>query len=400
MAIELGRESNQGLRRSVEEGKAYYRPELDALRFLAFLCVFSFHRMDYVPTDPVRNAWLFRIGNVGPLGVPVFFLLSAFLITELLLREREKIGRIDIQAFYVRRILRIWPLYFVAFFGLALLNHFVPGVGTDDPIAWLAFTFFTGNWYILHHGWIAGSVDPLWSISVEEQFYIVIPVLAAFLGRRAVSVVSYLLLGVAYVTVLIYAMHPTTGDNGEWTNSFLQFQFFAAGTLIALLLRGRLVRMPVWMRGAGFILGFACWFTAMIRFKVQSWEPHPTVTGAVIGWLLVLAGAVIFFLSTLGTPAHWVPRWLAYLGRISYGLYLVHSLVFFLTFQKAMPYLRRQFPAVVLPAAIRDWVWTVVVLALSIALASLSFHYFERPFLRLKKRFTFVAAREEAAPAA
>ncbi|MGZ5148312.1 MAG: hypothetical protein ACXWCP_32660, partial [Burkholderiales bacterium] len=85
---------------------------------------------------------------------------------------------------------------------------------------------------------------------------------------------------------------------------------------------------------------------------------------------------------------------------ISYGLYLVHSLVFFLTFQKAMPFLRRQFPAVVLPAAIRDWVWTVAVLALSIALASLSFHYFERPFLRLKKRFTFVAAREEADPAA
>jgi peptidoglycan/LPS O-acetylase OafA/YrhL len=133
---------------------------------------------------------------------------------------------------------------------------------------------------------------------------------------------------------------------------------------------------------------------------VQSWEPHPTVAGAVIGWLLVLAGAVILFLSALGTPTRWVPRWLAYLGRISYGLYLVHSLVFFLTFQKAVPYLRKQLPAVVLPAAIRDWVWTLVVLAVSIALASLSFHFFERPFLRLKKRFTFVAAREEAAPTA
>ncbi len=400
MAIQEERNSIRTGRKSVEEGKACYRPELDALRFFAFLCVFSFHRMDYVPTDPVRNPWLFKIGNIGPFGVPVFFLLSAFLITELLLREREKTGRIHIQAFYVRRILRIWPLYFVAFFGLALLNHFLPGVGTDDPLAWLAFTFFTGNWYILHHGWIAGSVDPLWSISVEEQFYIAIPVLAAFVGRRAVAIVSYLLLGVAYLTVLLYAMHPTTGDNGEWTNSFLQFQFFAAGTLTALLLRGRLIRVPVWMRAAGFVLGFACWFTALIRFKVQSWEPHPTVPGALIGWLLVLAGAVIFFVSALGTPARLVPWWLAYLGRISYGLYLVHSLVFFLTFEKAVPYLRKQLPGVVLPAAIRDWVWTVVVLAVSIALASLSFHYFERPFLRLKKRFTFVAAREEAAPSA
>ncbi len=62
----------------------------------------------------------------------MFFLLSAFLITELLLRERERTGQIHIKAFYIRRILRIWPLYFVAFYGLALLNHFVPGVGTGD----------------------------------------------------------------------------------------------------------------------------------------------------------------------------------------------------------------------------------------------------------------------------
>jgi peptidoglycan/LPS O-acetylase OafA/YrhL len=385
---------------SSPEKNAYYRPELDALRFFAFLCVFTFHRMDYVPTDPVHHPWLFQIGNVGPFGVPVFFLLSAFLITELLLRERERTGKIHIKAFYMRRILRIWPLYFVAFFGLALLNHFVPGVGTSDPLAWLAFTFFTGNWYILHHGWIAGSVDPLWSISVEEQFYIVIPMLAAFAGRCAIAIVSCLLLALAYVTVLLYALHPTSGDNGEWTNSFVQFQFFCAGTLLALLLRGRLIRLPVPMRIVGFLLAFGCWFTAVLRFKVQSWESHPTPVGALLGWVLVLAGAVIFFLSALGTPSRFIPRWLSYLGRISYGLYLVHSLIFFLTFEKAVPYLRRALPALVLPAPIRDPVWTLVVLLLSIAIASLSFHYFERPFLRLKKRFTFVAAREEVAPSA
>jgi peptidoglycan/LPS O-acetylase OafA/YrhL len=379
---------------------AYYRPELDALRFFAFLCVFGFHRMDYVPTDPVRHPWLFRAGMIGPFGVPVFFLLSAFLITELLLRERERTGRIHIQAFYMRRILRIWPLYFVVFFGLSLLNHFLPGVGTTDPLAWLAFTFFAGNWYILYHGWIAGSVDPLWSISVEEQFYIVIPMLAAFAGRRAVAIVSYLLLALAYVTVLVYALHPTAGDNGEWTNSFVQFQFFCAGTLIALLLRGRLIRLAVPLRVLGFLLAAGCWFTAVLRFKVQSWEPHPTPIGAVLGWLLVLAGAVLFFLSTLGTPARLIPRWLAYLGRISYGLYLVHSLVFFLIFEKALPYLRRLFPNIALPPSLRDHLWTLVVLLLSIALASLSFHFFERPFLRLKRRFTFVAAREEVAPSA
>jgi peptidoglycan/LPS O-acetylase OafA/YrhL len=200
--------------------------------------------------------------------------------------------------------------------------------------------------------------------------------------------------------VLLYALHPTSGDNGEWTNSFVQFQFFCAGTLLALLLRGRLIGLPVPMRIVGFLLAFGCWFIAVLRFKVQSWEPHPTPVGALLGWFLVLTGAVIFFLSALGTPSRFISRWLSYLGRISYGLYVVHSLIFFLTFEKAIPYLRRVFPGVALPTPIRDPVWTLVVLLLSIAIASLSFRYFERPFLRLKKRFTFVAAREEMAPSA
>lgn len=352
--------------------------------------------MDYVPTDPLRNPVLFSIGNVGPFGVPVFFLLSAFLITELLLREREHTARIHIKAFYLRRILRIWPLYFAAFFGLALLNHFVPGVGSGDPMAWLAFTFFAGNWYILHHGWIAGAVDPLWSISVEEQFYIAIPLLAAFAGRKAVAIVSGLLLVAAYASILLYALRPVAGDNGEWTNSFVQFQFFSAGTIVAMILKGRLVRAHLALRCAGFALGLTCWFTALLVCKVQSWEPHPTPPGAICGWLLVLAGSVILFLSVLGTPSRLVPRWLAYLGRISYGLYVVHSLVFFLVFEKVVPELRLVFPAIGSHRAMQDWVGTLVVMALSMALASLSYRYFERPFLRLKSRFSFVAARDEA----
>ena len=380
-----------GQPRSRTEPARYYRPELDALRFFAFLCVFAFHRMDYVPADPVRNLWAFRIGTIGAFGVPVFFLLSAFLITELLFRERTRTGTVHIAAFYLRRILRIWPLYFLVFFGLALLNRFVPGTGTGSHSAWLAFSLFAGNWYILHHGWIAGSVDPLWSISVEEQFYIAIPILAALGGRRAVLWTSTLLLLIAYGTVLLYALHPTTGDNGEWTNSFVQFQFFCAGTLLAVLLRRRVILLPVAARAAGFVLGFACWFTAMIRFHVQSWEPHPTPSGSIAGWSLVLAGAVLFFVCSLGTPTRLVPRWLAYFGRISYGLYLFHSLMFFLVFTELMPRADHLLP---MSPILRNSAGTAAVLALSLLIAHLSFVYFEAFFLRLKQRFTFVKARD------
>jgi peptidoglycan/LPS O-acetylase OafA/YrhL len=374
-----------------------YRPELDALRFFAFLSVFSFHRLDYVPTDPVRDLWLFRLGSIGSLGVPVFFLLSAFLITDLLLRERTLTGRIDIRSFYMRRILRIWPLYFAVFLGLCILGQFIPGASTRDPLAWTAFTFFTANWYISHHGWIAGSVDPLWSISVEEQFYIVIPALAAWGGRRAVQTASLVFFAAAYLTVFLYALHPTPGDNGEWTNSFLHFQFFAAGTLLAIALRGRCLRIALPLRLGGFALAYSCWLTAMIRFHVQSWNPQPTMTGAFAGWLLILLGTLLFFLCTLGIESRFIPAWLAYLGRISYGLYLFHSFLFFLFFEKAAPLIAHRFPVDRLPSGLRANLGTVLVLAASITLAHMSYRYFERPFLKLKTRFTLVASRPEDA---
>ena len=125
--------------------KYHYRPELDALRFFAFLGTFAFHRMEFVHADPARDIWAWRIGTMGAFGVPVFFLLSAFLITQLLLRELAGTGRVHVGAFYMRRILRIWPLYVAAFAGLAVLNRVIPGVSTNDPLAWLAFALFCGQ---------------------------------------------------------------------------------------------------------------------------------------------------------------------------------------------------------------------------------------------------------------
>src|SRR6266851_1525840 len=372
----------------------YYRPELDALRFFAFLCVFCFHRMDYVTLNASRNPWLFNFSTAGAFGVPVFFLLSAFLITELLVREREATGTVHVKAFYVRRILRIWPLYFAAFFGLAALNHVLPRVGPANHSSWLAFSFFVGNWYIVRHGWIAEPVNPLWSISVEEQFYIFIPLVVAFGGRRGIRIACYLLLAVAYLTIARYALHPTTGDNGQWTDSFVHFQFFCAGTLLALWLRGRLPRLPVLARVAGFVLGFGCWFVCL-RLGVKSWEPHASVGAAIAGWALMLLGTILFFVSTLGTPERYIPGWLAYLGRISYGLYIFHSLILYFVFEKGGVWLTRVVRALHLPGSLRASIGTAVVLAATFAIAHLSFQYFERPFLRLKERFTFVRAREE-----
>jgi peptidoglycan/LPS O-acetylase OafA/YrhL len=374
-----------------------YRPELDALRFFAFLCVFNLHRLDYALTDPVRDLWSYRIGVIGAFGVPVFFMLSAFLITDLLLRERDRTGNVHVGSFYMRRILRIWPLYFASFFGLAMLNHFVPGVGTNNRLAYLEFTLFAGNWYIVRHGWIAAPVAGLWSISVEEQFYIVIPLLASLGGRRALRWVCYLLLVASYITIWRYALYSPE-QNRQWTNSFFDFQYFCVGTLLAILLRGRAPKLLIPVRLFGFALAFACWLVALIRFHVKSYAPHATVGEACVGWLLVLIGTLLFFVCTLGMPSKFVPQWLIYLGRISYGLYIFHPLVYFMVFNKIGPLWSHRFHSLQVPDRFSDLriaAGIVFAFALNIALAHLSYRYFERPFLRLKQRFSFVTSRRD-----
>jgi len=372
----------------------YYRPELDALRFFAFLCVFYLHTDGYFKIDPTQHLWCWRSRVIGAYGVPVFFLLSAYLVTDLLFRERERTGRIHIPSFYMRRILRIWPLYFSMFIGLALLNRFIPGVGTDNPKAWLAFTFLWGNWYVIHHGWIASPVDPLWSISIEEQFYLIIPILAARGGRRAVIFASWILLACSYLTVLYYAIHPPAIN--AWLNSLVQFQFFCTGTLLALALRGGTLRLAVPLRVAGFLSGIACWLAAV---SIGTLVNYPVATRFVASWLLVLIGTIVVFLCTLGTPSRLVPSWLSYFGKISYGLYIFHSLVLFLLFKKigigtignfSIPLLLRNH----LLASIVRGLEIVLALGIDLLLAHFSFVYFEGYFLGLKRGFTFVASRD------
>jgi peptidoglycan/LPS O-acetylase OafA/YrhL len=374
--------------------RRFYRPELDALRFFAFVIVFLFHGMEYYLADPFRNVEVFHWPWIGQWGVPLFFFLSAFLITELLLREQEQFGKVHLGSFYVRRILRIWPLYFAAFWGFALLNVWIPHVNPGVGKTWPWFTFFFANQYIAHHGWIAGPVDPLWSVSVEEQFYIFIPLILVLGGRWALRAVCAVVLLVSYFAIWRYARIHWTTDNGEWTNSQVMFQFFAGGALLSDFLRGRVPRWKGYFRllvGAG---GITCWVIAQTVFRVRGWKPFTTVPQAFAGWLLILLGCVLLLVAFLGTESQRVPKTVIYLGRISFGLYIFHSLFYELIFTYLAPHIfafiqddRWRIPVV--------WILVVCAFLSSVGLASLSYRYFERPFLRLKEKFAFIPSRVE-----
>jgi len=108
------------------------------------------------------------VAAAGGFGVDVFFALSSYLITELLLREKARSGRVDVRAFYLRRILRIWPLYFF-FLALAISLN---GLMSNEHVSWkanAAFLLFSGNLWMMFAGGSMWAIRPLWSISVEER---------------------------------------------------------------------------------------------------------------------------------------------------------------------------------------------------------------------------------------
>jgi peptidoglycan/LPS O-acetylase OafA/YrhL len=369
----------------------YYRPELDVLRLAAFLLVFCNHRNDVArvsPDYPVMAA----LAGIGIFGVPVFFLLSAFLITELLNRELESVGTVHVKAFYVRRILRIWPLYYAVFYALVLLNHVLRRVGASTAGSIAAFSLFSGNWYVFGHGWLASPVSPLWSVSVEEQFYVAIPLLTYFFRARGLKIVNITLIGVAYPFIVYYATHKTHGYT-QWTNSFVQFQFFAAGSLLSVYLRGRLPKLHWLLRWLFAAAALGGYYFANHVLGVDADHPHATLSGALVGWTLVLGCTILLFLSLYGVAAKYMPRVLVYFGRISYGLYMVHAFFLYCIFRLWTVGLTELSTTLHL-ADWKDALGTVLAIVATSLLAMLSYHLYEKPFLRLKRRFTFVPSRD------
>lgn len=173
-----------------------------------------------------------------------------------------------------------------------------------------------------------------------------------------------------------------------------QLQFFAAGTLLSIYLRGRVPNWHPALRLVAALASIVCWLVASIAFGVQADTPHSTVLQAPVGWALVLVGTLLLFLSLLGLPAKFLPAPLVYLGRISYGLYLFHELVYFLIYYPGKAWLTR-FSQTLHLADWRDGIGTTLALCLTILVAHTSYQLYEKPFLRLKSRYTIVPSRQE-----
>ncbi|HZR65591.1 MAG TPA: acyltransferase [Terriglobales bacterium] len=374
----------------------FYRPELDLLRFFAFLCVFFHHSLPGFDLSHHAGAISPIIWNAlkqaGSFGVCLFFLLSAYLITELLERERSSTGTIHVSSFYRRRMFRIWPLYFAFLAATLALGMFVPAFRIE-PGRLLALIFLSGNWYAAFLGCGLSPIAPLWSISVEEQFYLTWPWIAKFWQRSGLRRTSFLLLPVSSAIILWLSRSGIQARREIWANSFVQFQFFALGAILALSLRHRTPTLTTISRLILFLVGLLSWLLAEVVFHIKDDAGTLSSSSMLAGYGLVAIGCLILFLAFLGIPQQHVPAKLAYLGKISYGLYVFHMLALFCA-EKVVSSHASILRLVSEPHYFRFVLIQVLGFGISVSLAAASYRFFETPFLRAKERFTFVQSRK------
>ena len=360
----------------------FYQPELDGLRFYAFLGVFVCHTLPFEASFyhglHLPMPWLWgAIVKAGAAGVDLFFALSAFLITSLLLKEREETGDISLRLFYLRRILRIWPLYFLVI-GLGIvLSHRM----ANQHLQWYyvaGYLLFAGNWVHAVFGRPESIAFPLWTVSIEEQFYLIWPLLVKKLERRGLIVSGIVIFLLATVCRTGFVLAGISGGY-IYYGSTARCDSIALGILIALFAD----RLPKLTSTARLLLvsgGLVGWIVSSAWLTDQ---PGPISMREVPGRLIIaLAAGAMLYGCLYSRNKLLAGAWVVRLGKVSYGLYLLHLTGLLLA------------KSVLHPVSGSALLATKAVgFVLTLLLAFISYRWIESPFLRMKDRFARVRSR-------
>lgn len=381
-------ESSDKTSSQLSDQKPFYLPELDILRFFAFFLVFIHHALPEQPefyqeklkVSFAAAKWFSSIVVAGGFGVDLFFALSAFLITELLVREYEKRGKINFWAFYVRRGLRIYPLYYT----FILLTIFVFPYFFQDALNYphnVGFLVFAANWTCAFLNYPKSVAAPLWSVSIEEQFYFACPILFRLVGIKRIYhlAVGLIILAVCTRIFLIYSDSPSYSI---WFNTFARLDPIAGGILLAILLRnGVIKKIRKWQTRVLICL------TGIALSLVATRYGFLDERGIVVVYFIIALSSVLIIWSVIHPQKIDENRYrfLTYLGRISYGLYVFHLLGLIIAENSAVYFGKTGFSYVL-------WRFAGGLL-LTVALSVLSYTFLETPFLKLKKKFTYIQTR-------
>lgn len=377
-----------------------YLPALDGLRFFAFLLAFICH----MPVHPGHDSFLTFLHEMGWIGVDLFFAIGTFIFVLLFTQEYDRRGTISVKHFLIRRALRIWPAYYIYLGGLLLILALNGSLTTDHLTRSFYMAIFADNIMTAQYDYAPMRLMPLWTVSFEQQCYLVIPLLYLWLfprlRPRPASAIA-LALGTIALCWWIRSVIIDIGLPNPFLGLSLQtiyvLPFLRPDTMIAGALAGYLHvthRIPKWFYRIAFVLGLAILSSLyIIPLQQQNFFEifNPYLTAGVYP---LLAAASFCLLLGIMRPQHPITRFLAlrpisYLGRLSYGLYLYHILAMFPSGYPPAPIYKTLADRVG-----SEWLaHLVVALTLTIILTLASYYLIERPFLRIKERFSFVRSR-------
>ena len=372
-------------------------PNLDGLRFLCFFAVFL-HHCYLTLFSYTRESWpgffsaqsfLFEYGT---LGVNFFFVLSGFLITFLLLKEREITGTIHIGNFYVRRILRIWPLYFLCLFIGFVLFPLMKNMGGEaiheSANPWY-YIFLAGNFDYMNT-WPerpdAILLSVLWSVCVEEQFYLTWPIILKFTPLRYYK---YIFLAIILFSLGFRAFYTggTEADHAvRYFHTFSLIGDMALGGLLAYYVSFP-NKFQTFVSNLGWpgvlaiyagAIGFSLFKEHIFSYGIPVIFER-LVIGFFFGMIILEQNYARGSIFKLGRS-----RLLSRLGIYTYGMYCLHLLGMYAA---VLVVLKMGWPQNSIWVAIGS---ALLALILSILISLASFHFFEKWFLKLKNRFAFI----------
>jgi peptidoglycan/LPS O-acetylase OafA/YrhL len=337
--------------------RSSYFPALDGLRAVAIIAVIAYHASQHLKWSPFSTAV-----SYGWCGVDLFFVISGFLITGILLRSKNEKGYFF--NFYMRRVLRIWPLYFAFLFVMLIALPVVAPRAMAESVhsarpAW-AFPLFLQN--LLVHRKIVGPLGITWSLAIEEQFYLLWPLVVWKFSRVTLKQLLYAVLAIEPVLrILLSRFAPSIS---QYSHTLTRLDGLAVGCLLALLAQS--FDISTWRRRA-LQFGIPALGVAALSGVFQY---RPILFSAVA----VAMGAVVAYSLTL--PALSRKGFFQYTGRISYGMYLMHLLAFDL------------FDSAKMRSTLHGNIgYLIASLLLTYALASASFYLYESPINSLKRFF-------------
>lgn len=374
-----------------------HSPILDGFRGLAIILVLLYHSTVYFPdSGPISN-FLSSALLLGWSGVDMFFVLSGFLITSILLKAKEKPH--FFKNFYMRRILRIFPLYYLYLVIALGIPFLLSSIEFRHQLNYQPLTFFRASVFILHFSNYLNALDGfqnywllhVWSLAVEEQFYMAWPFLVFCLSKRKLNALCVILIIAAFFFRWQLSANPAENQIKIFQFTHCRMDGLLMGCLVALNAQQKTLITVI--KNHGFKLSAALLILILtLNFQVtEAAASNGSINGFKqfsslivqrfyfpllnLFYTILMASVYLKQNTPFSKLVNWSP--LQYLGRLSYGIYIYHMPILWLLLNSA--------PNV--DSHLDQLLFWLAFLPLPVLIAHVSMTYYERPFLNLKRYF-------------